>query len=180
MQKYFVLLSICFSAVHLAKTKCNKADMTFKSQMDALVSPPQLRRNEGSTGVTTRTVYGSFSVLDGCSFIIDNFTISPPCSASYWYGVPNGQPEGVLYPRIVPAALGSASGQSFKYSFNDLSWSDMDGMIVYCELESAVLGKVFWVPDKTLIEDDGAFSIKPYATIYGLLIFAVCLNRFFL
>ena len=81
---------------------------------------------EPSNTAIRHLVGGSVKIVDGCTFTVRNMTIIPTGNSAYWYGVPKKNNTD-LYPRVVPAALGSYNGQfiTFKldpqYSFTDMS-----------------------------------------------------------
>ena len=104
----------------------------------------------GSTNVE-RSIDGTVLFVDGCNFRVIRFHLYPPCVGTYWYGIRKGQTNSEdPFFRVVSAELGSFDGQSMNVALTQnpdsaVTWSQMDGLMLYCESEKKILGTAKWV-----------------------------------
>lgn len=143
------LVSLTTSVYAQSACKSNDTDPIIGKSFDLIAVPQKAIK---------RDVGGTVKIVDGCKFSVSNFTVSPPCVATYWYGVPRDQARGKNYPRIVPFVVSGSAGNTLEFNLQDYKWSDMAGIYLYCEMEKIQMAKTFWVTEK--IWDDESSAVK--------------------
>ena len=157
------MLAVLSSQVQ-AQKQCSPTD-----KFDFMPAKLKMRPVQPNGGGVKRTIGGTFEVLDGCTFQLKNFTISPPGKAAYFYGLPKGQNTDDMIVRVVAAPLGSYNGQMVQFKLSGASWSDMDGLALWSEEESRMLGKVLWVADLSDVEESGSKANTITYTLLAML-----------
>lgn len=132
----------------------------------------------------TRTVKGNVQLVDGCTFRVSDFTISPPGLDTYFYGIPKGQPieedsngnkKLKLIPRIVAAKLGSYNGQDATFKLDNspaanaglggVGFDDLDGIAIYTAADDKIFAKVLWARERDLDSSSSRLGFPVLALI---------------
>lgn len=150
-----LLLAHATSAFTPTNKPCN-IDDTYLVGQQFDIEPTRPKSN----GVSRR-IGGTIKIKTGCVFTCFNCTLVPPGLKTYFYGIPKGQPEGKLYPRIVEAAIGTMDGHTGDFALSGYSWSDLDGVGYYSENDNVMFGRaMLGVEAKDSEEDSGAMGLN--------------------
>lgn len=148
MNSFLVGFLLLAASTVKAQSQCSKTDMALVGTKVKFTSVPN------AIAKIPRQISGSLNITDGCDFTVSYFNIYPPCSGTYFYGVPAGQ-SGDDYPRVVQAAIGTFDGQTVNYAIQGVSWKDLDGLRLYCEGEKIAISEAMWVADKQQDDSNG-------------------------
>ena len=166
-------------ASEAAATACKATDPVPPLAPQFIMTPVQ--QNSGI--LLARELSGTLTPLDGCRFQMSNFSISPPCVGTYFYGLAlQGSAEPYI-PRLGLAAIGGAvPGINQTFSLVSAKWSEMKGIGVYCENDGVMLMQTLWVPDAPV--DSGASASGGWPSLSALAVmgmgslFAFLMNEF--
>jgi hypothetical protein len=153
----FSFLFILFSYV-LTKP-CDPSDTTYKGKQVELVNQ------------SSRSISGTLRVLDGCSFMIYNFRLSPPAISTFFYGSMSLKDTKVY--RINMDPLGAYAGVDSKFNLTGefgssgtkdqmYSWSEFKVIKIISNSENSVLAYA-------VLEEDPKLEVKSDAPVFSLL-----------
>lgn len=168
----FTLALIAAVAQTTQATRCSPSDATPITDATPNVQQGRLlltavTGTRRSTTNVQRTVTGELTITDGCSFRLDSFSVQPPCSGSYWYGLAKGaaaatasgddinDPYARPLRRVVSQEVNNYSGESVVFSLagsaedadatSAYAWRDMDALVLWCESEDRPIAEVAFI-----------------------------------